>query len=196
MKRRLFSSTILAVVVAFALSACGSGGGDSAGDGGGDFNDADVTFAQSMIPHHEQAVEMAKMAKMHASTAEVKNLADKIEAAQGPEIATMKGWLKDWGKDESSGGSMEGMDHGSDGSGMKDMPGMMSDDDMTGLEKATGAQFDQMFLTMMIEHHTGAIEMAKTEQSKGKNGDAKALAKQIEAAQTTEIADMKELQTS
>jgi uncharacterized protein (DUF305 family) len=194
MKRRLFSSTILAVVAAFALTACGSG--DSAGDGNGDFNDADVTFAQSMIPHHEQTVQMAKMAKMHASTPEVKNLADKIEQAQGPEIATMKGWLKDWGKDESSDDSMGGMDHGSDDSGMKDMPGMMSDADMSALDKATGASFDQMFLTMMIEHHTGAIEMAKTEQSKGKNADAKALAKQIEAAQTTEIADMKELQTS
>jgi len=182
------------VVAAFALTACGSG--DSAGDSGGDFNDADVTFAQSMIPHHEQAVQMAKMAKMHASTPEVKNLADKIEQAQGPEIDTMKGWLKDWGKEESSDDSMGGMDHESDGSGMKDMPGMMSDGDMSGLEKATGAQFDQMFLTMMIEHHTGAIEMAKTEQSKGKNADAKALAKEIEAAQTTEIADMKELQTS
>ncbi|MCW2761597.1 MAG: hypothetical protein JWR85_1798 [Marmoricola sp.] len=192
MKRRLFSSTVLAVVAAFALTACGSG--DSAGDGGGDFNDSDVTFAQSMIPHHEQAVEMARMAKMHASTPEVKNLADKIESAQGPEIATMKGWLKDWGKDESSGDSMEGMDHSSEDSGM-DMPGMMSKDDMSGLEKATGTQFDQMFLTMMIAHHTGAIEMAKTEQSKGRNADAKALAKQIDAAQTTEIADMKEMQT-
>ena len=192
--KRLLSSTILAVVAAFALTACGSG--DSAGDGGGDFNDADVTFAQSMIPHHEQAVQMAKMAKVHASTLEVKNLADKIEAAQGPEIATMKGWLKDWGEDESSDDSMGGMDHGSDDSGMKDMPGMMSDGDMSALDRATGAQFDQMFLTMMIEHHTGAIEMAKTEQSKGKNGDAKALAKEIEATQTSEIADMKELQTS
>jgi len=193
MQRRLFSSAVLAVAAAFALTACGSG--DSAEDGGGDFNDADVTFAQSMIPHHEQAVEMAQMAQVHASTPEVKNLADKIESAQGPEIATMKGWLKDWGKDESSGDSMEGMDHGSENSGMDDMPGMMSKDDMAGLEKATGAQFDQMFLTRMIAHHTGAIEMAKTEQSKGKNADAKALAKQIEAAQNTEIADMKEMQT-
>ena len=195
--KRLLGSTILAVVAAFALTGCGSG--DSAGDGGGDFNDADVTFAQSMIPHHEQAVDMAQMAKLHASTPEVKNLADKIESAQGPEIATMKGWLKDWGKDESPGDdSMGGMDHGSDdsgGSGMEDMPGMMSGDDMAALDKATGAEFDQMFLTTMIEHHTGAIAMAKKEQSKGKNADAKALAKQIEAAQTTEIADMKELLT-
>ena len=194
--KRLFRSTILAGVAALALTGCGND--DSAGGSGGDFNDADVTFAQSMIPHHEQAVEMAKMAQDHASTPEVKRLADKIEAAQGPEIATMKDWLKDWGKDESSDDSMGGMDHDSDdsgGSGM-DMPGMMSDDDMAALDKATGAQFDQMFLTAMTEHHTGAIEMAKTEQSNGRNADAKALAKQIEADQTTEIAEMKKLLTS
>jgi uncharacterized protein (DUF305 family) len=194
MKRRLISSTVLAVVAAFALTACGSG--DSAENGGSDFNNADVTFAQSMVPHHEQAVVMARMAEMHASRPEVKNLARKIESAQGPEIATMKGWLQDWGKDESSGDSMGGRHHGSKDSGMDNMPGMMSKDDMSGLEKATGARFDQMFLTMMIAHHTGAIEMARTEQSKGKDADARALSKQIETAQTIEIAEMKKMLTS
>jgi len=179
--KRLFSAIALAVVAALSLTACGSG--SSSGNGGGDFNNADVTFAQSMIPHHQQAVAMAKMAKAHASSPEVKKLADKIEAAQGPEISTMQGWLKDWGKSKAS-GSM---------SGMSGMPGMMSDSDMKGLDKATGATFDKMFLTMMIAHHTGAIEMAKTEQSKGKNADAKALAKNIEKAQTTEIAQMKKM---
>ena len=186
--KRLVSSIALALVAALAPTGCGSG--DSSGSGAGDFNKADVTFAQSMIAHHEQAVEMAKMAKMHAATAEVNNLADKIESAQGPEIKTMKGWLKDWGRSESS-GSMGGMDHGS-GTGM---PGMMSDGDMSALGKAIGASFDKMFLTMMIGHHAGAIEMAKTEQAKGKNADAKALAKKIEAAQTTEIAEMKKMLT-
>ena len=193
MKRSL-SSAALALVAALTLTNCGNG--DSSGAGDGDFNEADVTFAQLMIPHHEQAVEMAKMAKRHASTPEVKNLADKIEAAQGPEIATMKGWLKEWGKDESSDDSMGGMDHGSDDSGDMDMPGMMSDADMAALDKATGAEFDRMFLTMMIEHHTGAIEMAKTEQSRGKNADAKALAKKIEADQTSEIAEMNKMLNS
>lgn len=176
--KRIFSSTLLALVAALALTACDTS--DNSGDGGdrgSDFNDADVTFTQSMIPHHEQAVRMAKMARLHASTPEVKNLAEVIEAAQGPEIATMEGWLEDWGQDESD--SKSGMGHGSD-----DMPGMMSDDDLSGLEASTGGGFDRMFLTMMIEHHTGAIEMAKTEQSKGKNADAKALAKKIEADQT------------
>jgi len=187
--KRLLSAIALAIVTALALTACGSTSTDSGGSSGsgGDFNAADVTFTQSMIPHHEQAVQMAKMAKMHASSPEVKKLADTIEAAQGPEIKTMQGWLKDWGKSESD-GPMAGMGHGDSG-----MPGMMSDSDMMSLDKATGATFDEMFLTMMVAHHTGAIKMAKTEQSKGKNADTKALAEDIEKAQTNEIAQMKKI---
>lgn len=183
--KRLFSAIALATIAVLTLTACGSA--SSEGDGGGDFNDADVTFTQSMIPHHKQAVEMATMAKAHASSTKVKQLAHKIEAAQGPEIETMRGWLKDWGKSESD-GSMSGMDHGDSG-----MPGMMSDNDMTALNKATGPAFDKMFLTMMIGHHAGAIDMAKTEQSKGRNADAKTLAKDIEKAQNAEITEMKKI---
>ena len=197
MKRRIGSLTA-ALVAALVLTGCGSSdsGGDTSGAAdSGKFNDADVAFAQSMIPHHEQAVEMATMAKEQASSPEVKALAGKIEAAQGPEIETLKGWLEDWGQEESpdSEEGMEGMDHGSEGT---DMPGMMTDEDMTALENATGAEFDKMFLTMMIEHHNGAIDMAKTEQSDGSNADAKALAEKIEADQTAEIAEMEKLLAS
>lgn len=185
--KRLFNAVALALIAVLALSACGSGGGSSSGDGSGDFNNADVTFTQSMIPHHEQAVEMSKMAKQHASSPEVKRLADTIEAAQGPEIKTMQGWLKEWGKAEPD-SSMSGMDHGDSA-----MPGMMSDSDMTALNEASGPAFDTMFLTMMIGHHSGAIDMAKTEQSKGKNADTKALAKDIEKAQRGEITEMKKI---
>jgi len=185
--KRLFSALALTLVAALALTACGSDDSTTSSNGDSDtFNAADVTFAQSMIPHHEQAVQMSKMANLHASAPEVKQLADKIEAAQGPEITSMRGWLKDWGKDQSSSSSMGGMDHGS-------MPGMMSDADMSKLGDATGASFDQMFLTMMIAHHTGAVSMSNTEQSTGKNPEAKALAKKIEAAQTAEIAQMEKL---
>ncbi|MBA2773682.1 MAG: DUF305 domain-containing protein, partial [Nocardioidaceae bacterium] len=164
--KRLLSATTIAVVAALTLAGCGS---TSTSSSAGTFNDADVTFARSMIPHHQQAVQMAQMAKTHASTTEVKQLADTIEAAQGPEIATMTGWLKAWGKPLPSGSDMSGHDMGSMSG---DMPGMMSDGEMKKLDVATGAEFDQMFLTMMIKHHTGAIEMAKTEQSDGKNPDA------------------------
>ncbi|GAW49740.1 MULTISPECIES: DUF305 domain-containing protein [unclassified Nocardioides] len=188
MKRALMS-VAFAVVAALTVAGCGSDtdSNDSTGSSGAQFNDADVTFAQSMIPHHEQAVEMATMAQERASSPEVKQLAEKIEAAQGPEIDTMTGWLEDWGQEVSS-DSEGGMDHSG-----SDMSGMMSDADMESLGTATGAGFDQMFLEMMIEHHTGAIEMAKTEQQDGENPDAIALAEKIEADQTAEIAQMEDL---
>lgn len=179
-------AVVVTIVAALTVAGCGNDT-DSAASGGGQFNDADVAFAQSMIPHHEQAVEMAEMAQGRASDAAVKQLADTIEAAQGPEIDTMTGWLEDWGHEAPSSDSMDGMDSGGD------MSGMMSDADMASLGTATGATFDQAFLEMMIEHHAGAIEMAKTEQQEGKNAEATALAEQIEADQVAEIAEMKDL---
>jgi uncharacterized protein (DUF305 family) len=109
----------------------------------------------------------------------------------------MTAWLKAWGKDESDspGHQMDGMD-GDDMMDDGDMPGMMSTADLATLGRSTGAAFDQMFLTMMISHHEGAIEMAKTEQQDGKNPDAIGLAEQIETAQTAEITLMKSLLTS
>ncbi|ANH40506.1 hypothetical protein I601_4111 [Nocardioides dokdonensis FR1436] len=188
MKRTLMSAAF-AVVAALTVAGCGSDtdSKDSTDSTGAQFNNADVKFAQSMIAHHEQAMEMAEMAQERAASTEVKQLADKIEAAQGPEIDTMTGWLEDWGQ-EASPDSEGGMDHSG-----SDMSGMMTDADMESLGTASGAEFDQMFLTMMIEHHTGAIEMAQTEQQNGENPDAIALAEKIEADQTTEIAQMEDL---
>jgi uncharacterized protein (DUF305 family) len=141
-----------------------------------------------MIPHHEQAIEMAELAADRAQSTDVKELAADIEAAQGPEIEQMNAWLDQWGQDTTSSGSM---DHGDMGHGATG--GMMTEDDMTMLEDADGAQFDRMFLEMMIEHHEGAIDMARTEQANGENADAVALAKQIETDQEAEIAKMKTL---
>ena len=188
--KRIFGFVALLVAVAFIAAACG-GNSDTTSSSSSKFNAADVTFAQSMIPHHKQAIEMARMAKTKASSAQVKDLAAKIEGAQGPEITTMTGWLKDWGKKVPA-DSMSGME-GMDGMGSGSMPGMMSDADMKKLESASGANFDSMFLTMMISHHTGAIDMAKTEQQDGKNADAVALAKKVEADQAAEIDDMKSM---
>lgn len=78
-------------------------------------------------------------------------------------------------------------------SGMESMPGMMSEDQMAQLEAAEGADFDELFLTMMIEHHEGAIDMAAAEQEDGQNAEAIALAQKIEADQTAEISTMREL---
>ena len=149
---------------------------------GADFNDADVTFAQGMIPHHRQAVEMAKLAGDRAESQEVKDLAADIEAAQDPEIEQMTGWLKGWDQPME----MDGMDS-------MEMDGMMSEDQMAGLEDATGAEFDAMFLEMMIEHHEGAIVMAQEQVDDGKNAEAVALAEAIIEAQQGEIETMQGL---
>ncbi len=184
MRKTLFTALLAA---SLTLAACGNEDGT---DNSAGHNDADVTFAQQMIPHHEQAIEMAELAETRAESQEVKDLAADIEAAQDPEIETMTGWLESWGEDVPD-NSMSGMDHGDMSS--DDMPGMMSEADMAELEAASGAEFDQMFLTMMIEHHEGAIEMAKTEQSEGEYADAVELAEDIEAAQTEEIQTMQGL---
>lgn len=189
--KKALSLTALIVALTLALAGCGSDdtNGSSATTGG--HNNQDVTFATDMIPHHLQAVQMAEMAQTQASSAAVKTLADQIQAAQGPEIDTMSGWLKSWGEDvpDESMGGMDGMDSGSSDS----MPGMMSDQVMSDLGAATGDTFDQMWLESMIAHHEGAVQMADTEITDGKDPDAIALAESIKAAQTTEIATMKKL---
>ena len=113
-----------------------------------------MTFAEGVIPHHQQAIEMAKLADKRADSTEVKNLTAGIQAAQDPEIIKMEGWLKDRNKPMVS-GEMPGMDMGS-GS----MPGMMSAAKMKSLQTRARTEFDLMFLTMMIKHHEGAITMA------------------------------------
>ncbi|SOC50153.1 Uncharacterized conserved protein, DUF305 family [Blastococcus aggregatus] len=161
-----------------------------------DHNDADVAFASDMIPHHGSAIVMAQMAQDQAADQRVKDLAARIEAAQDPEIETMSGWLADWGAASSSAADdgMGGMDHGdSDDEGMDD--GGMGAMDTDALSGMSGAEFDRMFLTMMIEHHRGAVEMAETELSNGRNADAITLAESIRDSQNAEIAEMEQLLT-
>ncbi|MGW5101330.1 DUF305 domain-containing protein [Streptomyces sp. NPDC004100] len=145
----------------------------------------DVAFAQDMIPHHQQALEMAGLAAGRAKSARVKDLAARIEKAQAPEIRTMSGWLKSWGEQPP----MTGMDH----SAHSGMTGMMSGDDMADLEKKKGAAFDSAFLSLMIRHHQGAVEMARTEKDKGRYAPAQKLADAVVQGQSAEIAEMKKL---
>lgn len=151
-------------------------------------NGADITFAQNMIVHHSQAIDMAEMADGQAASPQVKDLAGKIAQAQEPEIGQMKNMLKAWSAPESngmyhSGGSMPGMS----------MPGMMSEQQMGQMEQAQGAAFDRMFLQMMIEHHKGAIQMGQTEVGQGQNPQAKELAQKIISDQRQEISTMENL---
>ncbi|MEU2434420.1 DUF305 domain-containing protein [Streptomyces sp. NPDC007861] len=182
-------------VGALLLTACG--GADSsdssaapattATSAAGAFNDADVAFAQGMIPHHQQALEMAELADGRASDQEIKTLAGQIEKAQDPEIQTMRSWLTSWGKPESP-----SVDHGaSHGSG--EMPGMMSDEDMDALMTAKGTDFDRKFAQTMIDHHSGAIDMAKDEQKNGRNAAAKKLADEVIKNQSAEVEQMRSI---
>ncbi|MFE1788720.1 DUF305 domain-containing protein [Streptomyces sp. NPDC059525] len=202
--RRAALATATTAVAALTLTACGDDGNSSATSApppatststtpatvpAGDHNQADVTFAQGMIPHHRQAILMSEMAQTHASSGAVKALAEKIKKAQAPEIATMTAWLNAWGEKVPTGmDGMDGMDHNATGMPSGDM---MNDQQMDQLRGASGTAFDTMFLTMMIQHHEGAVEMAKTEKAEGAYGPAKKLADDIITTQTAEIAQMK-----
>ncbi|MDQ3156880.1 MAG: DUF305 domain-containing protein [Actinomycetota bacterium] len=172
--KKLLGLLSLIGLLAATLAACG---------GAKDYNNADVAFAQQMIPHHEQAVEMADAALKTSKTAEVRSLATQIKTGQDPEIKTMTKWLEDWDAR---------MDHG-DTEGMDHSEGMMSDAEMKSLTSTTGDEFDTTWLTLMVKHHEGAVSMAKTEQSDGKSTEAKKLAGQIIDAQNNEIVTMKGL---
>ncbi|WP_178357496.1 DUF305 domain-containing protein [Mycolicibacterium hippocampi] len=169
-------------------------------------NDADVTFAQGMIPHHQQAIEMTDMLLGKQSIdPEVISLANEIKNAQGPEIEQMQGWLQEWGASSSpapapTGAAMPGHDmpgHQMPSGDMGDMPGMgsgdhgmMSEVDMAALQNAQGAEASRLFLTQMIAHHKGAIMMAQEEIEIGQFPAAVEMARNIVSSQQAEIDTM------
>lgn len=168
-------------------------------------NDADVTFAQGMIPHHQQAIEMSDMLLgKQGIDPEVISLANDIKNAQGPEIEKMQGWLQEWGATSSPapaptstampGHNMPG--HQMPSGDMGDMPGMggghgmMSEADMAALQNAQGAEASRLFLTQMIAHHKGAIMMAQQEIDNGQFPAAVEMARNIVTSQQAEIDTM------
>lgn len=170
-------------------SGSGTPSSSPAASGSSAHNAQDVSFAKGMAMHHLQAIEMADMllAKQGVN-AEVVSLAKDIKNAQQPEIDQMNGWLTSWGESPMS-SSSGGMTHDMGAMG----GGMMSEDDMNALKNASGAKASSLFLTQMTEHHKGAVEMARTEVSKGEDPSAVALAKKIVAEQTAQITEMQDL---
>jgi uncharacterized protein (DUF305 family) len=145
---------------------------------------ADIDFAMNMIAHHQQAVEMSDILLGKDGTdPQVVELAQRIKAAQQPEIDTMRTWLTGWGQDPD----MSGMDHSG---------GMMSADDMAALQDADGATASRLFLEQMIMHHEGAVDMARTELTSGKDRGALDLAQRVVDDQTAEIAEMRKMLNS
>lgn len=150
----------------------------------GTANAADETFATMMIPHHEQAVEMADMIlDKDGVDTRVTELAQQIKDAQAPEIETMTGWLNEWGVSLDSG--MAGHDMGDDG--------MMDESAMTALDDADGADAARLFLEGMVMHHEGAIDMAESELADGQFPDALELAQQVIDGQSAEITTMNDI---
>lgn len=204
--QKLLPLSAVALAAALALAGCSTGTPGSTGtsmpgmDHGsmgssspaastssqavGDHNAADVMFAQMMIPHHAQAVEMSDMilAKQGIPN-EVSALATRIKDAQGPEIEKMTSWLSGWNQSTQMPGGHS-------------MEGMMGADDMAKLQAAQGVDAAKLFLTQMITHHKGAVVMAQTETSSGQNADAVELAKDIVTAQEAEIKEMEQLLTT
>lgn len=194
MKIRAAATTALALSAVLLMSGCTAGTDDgsmpdmdhgsspSAGVG-----DADVMFASMMIVHHEQAIEMSDIV-LAASGIDpaVTELAERIKAAQGPEIEQLEGWLDEW--DVSS--------DDRDASGMGHGDGMMSEDDLTALREAEGTAASRLFLEQMIMHHEGAVEMAQAQVDEGSDPEAVELAQTIIDAQTDEIQEMKDLLTA
>jgi uncharacterized protein (DUF305 family) len=153
-------------------------------------NQADVTFAQNMVPHHQQAIQMSdEILAKQGIDPRVVTLANQIKSAQGPEIQQMQTWLGQWGAATSS---MPGHDMGS----MPGMSGIMSEQDMTALQNAQGVEASKLFLTQMIEHHKGAITMAQDEVKSGQYPAAVAMAKQIVTTQQQEIDQMQGMLSS
>ncbi|AVH60296.1 MULTISPECIES: DUF305 domain-containing protein [Streptomyces] len=144
-------------------------------------NSADLSYARMMIEHHTQALEMTELAPKHAESTKVKRLAERISAAQGPEIAAMKSWLKTHGKGKSS-----GHEHAT-------MPGMATEAQLTKLRAAEGKAFDELFLKLMITHHEGAITMATDVKAQGNNVQIDEMADDVIAQQTSEITRMRDM---
>lgn len=183
------SSSLL--IVSLALTGCtiNIGGTDSNGmmndsmmgnnQSTSDFTGTDIMFAQMMIPHHQQAVDMSTLAETHTTNPEILALAKQIKDAQAPEIEQMTAWIDSTGA---------GMDMGHD----MGMGGMLSEEQMAALGNAQGADFDKLYLEGMIGHHQGALDMAKMIEN-STNAEAKTLAANIMTSQTAEIEKMKQM---
>jgi uncharacterized protein (DUF305 family) len=209
--RMTLISTLVAALATVVLAGCGGGGTPAAPapapttTPAAAHNDADVAFVRGMIPHHAQAIQMSQLAEQRATNPQVKQLATTITQGQGPELEQMQAMLQSWGlpAQPTGPGAMSGMPGATGMPGMTGMPatpgmppampGMMSDGQMQQLGQASGREFDRMWLQMMIQHHTGAVQMAETELREGQNAQAKALAQKIIDEQRAQIAQMQKL---
>ncbi|BCJ64653.1 DUF305 domain-containing protein [Polymorphospora rubra] len=149
------------------------------------YNNADVRFVAMMIPHHEQALVMARLVADRGDNAGLRSIAERILAAQEPEIKTLETWLSDRGLGRDGGGRHQ-----------HSMSGMQSAEALSRLTAARGAEFDRMFVDMMAEHHQGAIDMAGEVLVLGEDNIINELASGVVVEQKAEIVRMREALTT
>ncbi|WP_336214145.1 DUF305 domain-containing protein [Nonomuraea sp. LPB2021202275-12-8] len=142
---------------------------------------ADVRFAEGMIPHHRQALEMTGLAPNRTTTRSIRTIADQIALTQQPEIKVMSDWLTTVGRPVPGTHA-----HGEDGYGMA------TEAQLTALRAARGAAFDRMFLELMIRHHEGAVKMAGEQIAGGRDQRMRLMARDVAAGQSIEITRMRE----
>lgn len=165
--KRLF----LVMITALLLTGCAASTQSNS-----EYSSDDIAFAEMMIPHHEQAIEMSEIAFLNTTNPDVLKLAQEIKDAQSPEIELMMSWTGV--KTSTHAGHM--------------MDGMLSQSELSDLREAKEKEFDRLFLEGMIKHHEGAIEMAQ-DVAASKNTDVADLSASTISAQELEIAKMKEL---
>jgi uncharacterized protein (DUF305 family) len=195
-------AVVAALAASLGLAGCAAGTGSSGGnsthgadhgspsamsnmmpDANAEHNRADIVFAQMMIPHHAQAVEMSDVVLAKPDLpAEVSALATRIKDAQGPEIEAMNGWLKSWNVSAAM------RDHSGHG-----MSGMVDEEGIGKLKAAQGTEAARLFMEQMTGHHEGAVDMAQQEIGAGKYPEAVELARDIVRTQEAEITEMKQL---
>ncbi len=140
-------------------------------------NAADVAFARQMVPHHLQALELARLAQTRAGDPWVGEFAAKVATARDTDIRTFKDWLDMWGAEPLP------RDHA--------MPGTQKRAEIEALAKLNGPSFDRKYVTLMIEHDNGAIKLARAEQAGGAFEGAKALAVATATALGAEVKELK-----
>ncbi|MGL5828781.1 MAG: DUF305 domain-containing protein [Angustibacter sp.] len=162
-----------------------------------EFNQADLTFLDHMIPHHEQAVELADLVNSRTKNAKIGALAQQIRTAQQPEIDQLTALLMDAARSmpprTEDDGAMDGHHMSTDKAPMPEMPGMVSKTSLSRLRASKDADFDALWLTLMVAHHRGAVEMADAVIAAGQNARTRALAEGMKSSQATEIATMEGL---
>jgi uncharacterized protein (DUF305 family) len=170
-------------VLAAALVGCSSGNAAAPpAQKGVDHNDADVKFSLEMIPHHQQTIMIVDMATNKAGSQQVTMIAASLLAGEQKDIQQMRGWLKEWNT------APVDAEHGG-----HNMPGMVTQDDIKALDAATGGDFDEKWLALMVRHLENGVTMAEDVLQNGVHAGTKTLATQIVKSQKKQIASVKTL---